>query len=65
MPQDTSGDQHEDRPRGDDAPTGGADVDAALARLAELVDLPPADHVGVFEDVHERLKQVLSDLDGS
>lgn len=47
-----------------DAPSGTAEVDAALARLAELEALGPTDHVEVFEDIHERLTRVLSGLDG-
>lgn len=44
--------------------TGHGDVDAALARLPELDTASTADHVAVFEDVHERLARTLSELDG-
>lgn len=44
--------------------TGHADVDDALARLPELDTASTADHVAVFEDVHERLAHTLSELDG-
>lgn len=47
------------------APTGHADVDRALARLSELDSMQTAEHVSVFEDVHARLQQAMSDLDGS
>lgn len=45
--------------------TGHAEVDAALARLPELEDLPAADHVAVFDDVHGRLERALAELDES
>ena len=37
-------------------------VDDAVARLAELRDLPTADHVSVYEDIHSRLNDALADL---
>jgi len=43
--------------------TGDARVDAATARLAELADLPTADHVAVYDDVHHRLQDALADAD--
>lgn len=45
-------------------PTTTADprVDDAVARLAELRDLPTADHVSVYEDIHSRLNEALADL---
>ena len=43
--------------------TGDARVDAATARLAELVDLPTSDHAAVFDDVHRRLQDALADAD--
>lgn len=45
--------------------TGNMDVDAAIARLAELDGLPTGQHVAVFEDVHGRLQQTLAHVDGS
>ncbi|MGI5169234.1 hypothetical protein ACQEU3_33300 [Spirillospora sp. CA-253888] len=44
-------------------PTGDARVDAALARLAELAGAPVAAHVEVFEDVHQRLQELLAAAD--
>jgi hypothetical protein len=43
--------------------TGDARVDAATARLDEIPDLPTADHVGVYTDVHHRLQDALSDTE--
>jgi hypothetical protein len=43
--------------------TGDARVDAATARLDELADLPTSDHVAVYDDVHQRLQDALSDAD--
>ena len=43
--------------------TGDARVDAATARLEEVPDLPTADHVAVYDDVHRRLQDALSDAD--
>lgn len=48
---------------GDVAITGDARVDAATARLEEIPDLPVADHVAVYDDVHRRLQDALSDAD--
>jgi hypothetical protein len=42
--------------------TGEPRVDAALARLDELEGLPVTEHRAVFEDVHERLSEVLGEL---
>lgn len=36
-------------------------VDAALARLAGVGDLPAAEQVAVFADIHQRLSEVLAD----
>lgn len=44
-------------------PTGDARVDEAVARLADLAELPVAEHPAVFEYVHERLTEALGDLD--
>ena len=43
--------------------TGDARVDAAAARLEEVPDLPTADHVEVYEDVHRRLQDALSEAE--
>ena len=43
--------------------TGDARVDDAVARLDSLAALPVAEHVAVFEYVHERLTEALGDLD--
>lgn len=42
-------------------PTGDPRVDAALARLGELDQLPVSEHPAVFADVHQRLEDVLSE----
>ena len=43
--------------------TGDARVDDAVARLDDLTALPLAEHLAVFEYVHERLTEALGDLD--
>ena len=43
--------------------TGDARVDDAIARLDDLPGLPLAEHLAVFEYVHERLTAALGDLD--
>ncbi|MEW2523131.1 hypothetical protein AB0922_33910 [Actinacidiphila alni] len=43
--------------------TGNADVDAAVARLADADELPTAGHVEVYEDVHRGLRDALTALD--
>jgi hypothetical protein len=48
---------------GDVPVTGDARVDAATARLAEVGELPTSDHVAVYDDVHRRLQDALSDAD--
>jgi hypothetical protein len=45
--------------------TGEPRVDAALARLDELPDLPVSEHREVFEHVHRSLTEVLGELDVS
>jgi len=45
------------------APTGNADVDAALDRLADADDLATDGHVEVYEDVHRGLRDALTALD--
>ncbi|CAK7282043.1 hypothetical protein [Streptomyces misionensis] len=44
-------------------PTGDAEVDARLARLADADHLPTDGHVAVYEDVHQGLRDALSALD--
>ncbi|TDD58061.1 hypothetical protein E1293_47175, partial [Actinomadura darangshiensis] len=41
-------------------PTGDPRVDAAVARLGELGGRPVSEHVEVFEDVHQRLQELLA-----
>jgi hypothetical protein len=48
---------------GDVEITGDARVDAATARLDEIPDLPTSDHVAVYDDVHRRLQDALSDAE--
>jgi hypothetical protein len=43
--------------------TGDYRVDVALSRLAELVGVPVAEHVAVYEDVHAQLQAALVELD--
>ena len=43
--------------------TGDVRVDEAVARLDDLAGLPVAEHLAVFEYVHERLTEALGDLD--
>jgi hypothetical protein len=45
------------------AVTGEPRVDAALARLDELPELPVTEHRAVFEHVHKSLTDVLGELD--
>jgi hypothetical protein len=44
-------------------PTGNADVDAALERLADADHLATDGHVEVYEDVHRGLRDALTALD--
>ena len=39
-----------------------ARVEAAMARLDELADLPVVDHVEVYADIHDRVSGALSDV---
>jgi hypothetical protein len=48
---------------GDVEVTGEARVDAATARLEEIPGLPTPDHVAVYDDVHRRLQDALSDAE--
>ncbi len=43
--------------------TGDVRVDDAVARLDDLAMLPLAEHLAVYEYVHERLTEALGDLD--
>ncbi|MGC0381757.1 hypothetical protein [Streptomyces sp. SAI-129] len=45
------------------APTGDAEVDARLARLADADHLATDGHVEVYEDVHRGLRDALTALD--
>lgn len=42
-------------------PTGDGRVDGATERLNELTNLPAIEHVTVYEDVHRRLHDALTD----
>lgn len=42
-------------------PSGDGRVDGATERLSELNQLPAIEHVAVFEDVHRRLHDALTD----
>ncbi|MCK1819555.1 hypothetical protein MTQ10_08020 [Streptomyces sp. XM83C] len=44
-------------------PTGNADVDAALERLADADHLTTDGHIEVYEDVHRGLRDALTALD--
>lgn len=44
-------------------PTGNADVDERLARLADADHLPADGHLQVYEDVHRGLRDALTALD--
>ncbi|WP_434588314.1 hypothetical protein [Streptomyces sp. A5-4] len=44
-------------------PTGHAEVDAHLERLADADDLPSDGHIEVYEDVHGGLREALTALD--
>jgi hypothetical protein len=44
-------------------PTGNADVDSALGRLADADHLPTDGHAEVYEDVHRGLRDALTALD--
>jgi hypothetical protein len=45
--------------------TGVSSVDAAMAELARLDELPTSEHVAVYEGLHRQLQDALADLDGS
>ncbi|TDB89313.1 hypothetical protein E1264_08630 [Actinomadura sp. KC216] len=44
-------------------PTGDPRVDAAVARLGELGARPVPEHVEIYEDVHQRLQELLASAD--
>jgi len=44
-------------------PTGHPEVDAALDRLRELADRPTGAHPDLYDGVHQRLQQVLAQID--
>jgi hypothetical protein len=50
-------------PRPELPATGVAGVDAALAPLAALAELPVAEHAAVYDEVHRGLQDALADLD--
>ncbi len=52
--------EHGDPEHGDPEPTGDEAVDAVVASLRGLDDVPVSEHVAVFERAHESLRQVLS-----
>jgi len=41
--------------------SGDAKVDAAMERLRDTSELPVSEHLEVFDDVHRRLQDVLSE----
>lgn len=43
--------------------TGDYRVDVALSRVEELAGLPVAEHVAVYDDMHQQLQSALADLD--
>lgn len=59
----TPGGSHADETFGEAGSTGDLRVDAALARLEELAELPVTSHVEVFENVHRQLHEALTALD--
>jgi hypothetical protein len=46
-------------------PTGNAAVEAAVARLAEQAELPPAEQVAGYEAAQRALQQTLASIDQS
>jgi hypothetical protein len=46
-------------------PTGVQSVDEAIEPLAELDELPTAEHVLYYETAHRHLQDALADLDGA
>jgi hypothetical protein len=45
------------------APTGNADVDAAMDSLSDADGMPTQSHIEVYEDVHRGLRDALGALD--
>lgn len=45
-------------------PTGDVRVDSAVELIGDLANIPVADHLAVFEDVHRRLQDTLADASG-
>jgi hypothetical protein len=50
------------RVAGETGGTGDSRVDAAVARLGELADAPLDEQPAIFEQVHDRLREVLGEL---
>lgn len=48
-----------------DAGTGDPEVEAALADLGGLSGLPVSGHAGVYESVHDALREALDRKDGT
>lgn len=44
--------------------TGDVRVDTAVELIGDLANLPTADHLAVYEDVHRRLQDTLADASG-
>ncbi|MCW2860827.1 MAG: hypothetical protein JWP48_2535 [Actinoallomurus sp.] len=44
--------------------TGDERVDAAMARLGDVEQAPPSSHPEIFQDVHRRLQEALTGIDG-
>jgi hypothetical protein len=51
----------DEAPADEDLVAGEGPVATAVARLDSLVDLPPAEHVDVYEDVHRVLQDALAE----
>jgi hypothetical protein len=51
----------DEAPADDDLVAGEGPVATAVARLDSLAELPPAEHVEVYEDVHRVLQDALAD----
>jgi len=47
-----------------DAGSAAAALEASVARLAELADLPVAAHVARYDALHGELSDALADIDG-
>jgi hypothetical protein len=56
-----AGDAPDEAPPDEDLVEGVGPVATAVARLDSLADLPPADHVEIYEDVHRVLQDALAD----